>query len=226
MTRNADALALLCESFLAHGPRERAGPDRHHLLVHVDAEALSRDGPGRVQIDDGPAIAPETARRLGCDGSLQALVKRGRRTLFLGRRTRAISPALNLALRERDGGCRFPGCDHRRWVDGHHIVHWADGGETNLDNLVLLCRHHHRLVHEGGFSVTRLPDGGLVFRNPRGERLEDVPRRPRGSPAQLRTRNRDASLAIDHETLLTGTGEKMDLAACVDAVYGACATGI
>jgi hypothetical protein len=221
VTRNADALARVCESFLEHGSRERAGPDRHRLIVHVDADALSRDGPGRVQVDDGPALAPETARRLGCDASLQALIKRGRRALFVGRRTRAIPPALNLALRERDRGCRFPGCDNHRWVDGHHIVHWAHGGETSLDNLVLLCRRHHRLVHEGGFSVERMPDGRLVFRNPRGERLEDVPERPRGSLAELRTRNRHAGLVIDRETLLTGTGERMDLAACVDAVYDA-----
>jgi len=221
VARNADALALVCESFLEHGARERAGPDRHQLLVHVDADALTGEAPGRVWMERGPAIAAETARRLGCDGSLQALIKRGRKTLYLGRRIRAVSPALKVALRERDGGCRFPGCDRHRWVDAHHIVHWALGGETCLENLILLCRHHHRLIHEGGFSVMRLPDGRLVFRDPGGERLENVPGVPPGSAAELVARNREAGLHIDDETLLTGTGERMDFPACVDAVYAA-----
>jgi hypothetical protein len=223
IARNADALSLICESFLEHGCAARAGPDRQRLLVHVDAEALSRDGPGRVHVEGGPAIAPETARRLGCDASLQVLIKRGRRALFLGRKTRAVSPALTLALRERDRCCRFPGCDNHRWVDAHHIVHWAKGGATTLDNLVLLCRRHHRLVHEGGFSVQRMHRGEVVFRDPRGERLVTAPQLPHGSHRKLRRRNRDAGPGIDHETLLIGTGEKMDLVACVDAVYDACA---
>jgi hypothetical protein len=221
MTRNADALGLVCESFLEHGSKERAGPDRHHVLVHVDADALTGVGRGRANLERGPAIAPETARRLGCDGSLQVLIKRGQKALYLGRRTRAISPALNLALRERDGGCRFPGCDRHRFVDAHHIVHWALGGETSLENLILLCRHHYRLIHEGGFSVRRLPDERLVFRDRRGERLENAPGLPPGSSRELVARNRATGLDIDPETLLTGTGERMDFPACVDAVYAA-----
>jgi hypothetical protein len=221
VARNSDALSRVCESFLEHGPATRSGSNRHHVLVHVDANTLSSDAPGRAQMERGPTLAPETARRLGCDASIQTIVKRGRKALFVGRKTRAISPSLELALRERDGGCRFPGCDNERWVDAHHIVHWAHGGETNLDNLILLCRHHHRLVHEGGFSVHRKPDGELIFRNPRGERLANAPKTRRGSLRELLTRNHDAGLEIDHETLLTGTGERMDLPACVDAVYDA-----
>jgi hypothetical protein len=148
LATNADALCLIAESFLAHGARERAGPQRQRLIVHVDAHTLSRDAPGRCELENGPRIPPETARRLGCDGELQLLVKPGRRMLYLGRRTRSIPPALNLALRERDGRCRFPGCTHRRCA--HHIVPWVLGGRTDLDNLILLCRRHHRLVHEGG----------------------------------------------------------------------------
>ncbi len=222
VARNADALALIAESFLEHGCRERAGPDRHQLLVHVDAEALSGDARGRMELEGGPAIAPETARRLGCDGSLQVLIKKGRKTLYVGRKTRAVSPALNLALRERDGGCRFPGCDHRRWVDAHHITHWARGGETSIENLILLCRRHHRLIHEGGFSVTRIGDGEVAFFDQRGTRVENAPSFPRGSPDDLVARSRLAGLGIDHDTLLTGTGERMDFPACVDAVYAAC----
>jgi hypothetical protein len=218
---NAEALSTIAESYLAHGPLERVGPQRQQLIVHVDVETLN-GGPGRSQLEHGPAIAPETACRLGCDASLQVLVKRGRKALYLGRKTRAISPALNLTLRERDRGCRFPGCDNHRWVDAHHIVHWARGGETGLDNLVLLCRRHHRLVHEGGFSLTGDANEELVFRDPHGERLENAPRPPRGSPAELIERNRSAGLEVAAETLLTGTGERMDLHACVDAVGAAC----
>jgi hypothetical protein len=219
---NADALSLIAESFLAHGPRERAGPDRRHVIVHVDAEVLSRGAPGRAELEHGPAVSPETARRLGCGASLRVLIKRGRRVLYLGRKTRSVSPALHLALRERDRGCRFPGCDNHRWVDAHHVVHWAGGGTTDLDNLLLLCRHHHRLVHEGGFSVERLADGELVFRNPHGERLLNSPEPPPGSWRRLVERNGDAYREIGRDTLLVGTGEGMDLEACVYAVAKAC----
>ena len=90
--------------------------------------------------------------------------------MSIGRRSRTIPPAMRRALHLRDGGCRFPGCTNTRFVDGHHIKHWADGGETSLDNLVLLCRRHHHLVHEGGFSCRRSPDGEIWFEN-REQRL-------------------------------------------------------
>lgn len=215
-TTNADALARIVESYLADGPTAVKGADRHHVIVHIDAEALSRDGPGRSQLADGPAIAPEVVRRLGCDASLSSIVKRGRKVLSVGRKTRAIPATIDRALRERDRGCRFPGCERTRFVDGHHVRHWAHGGETSLDNLVLLCRHHHRLVHEGGFSLRR-EVRGLVFRDPRGGRLDPAPALPRGDPAELR-------IGGTHG-LLTGTGEKMDLRLAVDAVTAICDGG-
>jgi len=95
--------------------------------------------------------------------------------LDVGRKTRVIPTAMRRALAERDGGCRFPGCDHTRFVDGHHIKHWADGGETKLDNLVELCRFHHRLLHEGGFIVRRAQDSELEFVAPTGKPLPRVP---------------------------------------------------
>jgi len=91
--------------------------------------------------------------------------------LDVGRRTRTIPPAIVRGLRRRDGGCRFPGCTWERFVDGHHVIHWADGGKTKLDNLVLLCRHHHGLVHEGGFSVASDGAGGWHFARPDGTTL-------------------------------------------------------
>lgn len=91
--------------------------------------------------------------------------------LSIGRRSRSIPPAIRRALRNRDGGCRFPGCTNTRFVDGHHIKHWADGGETGLDNLVLLCRHHHHLVHESGFTCERSMQGELFFKDERRRTL-------------------------------------------------------
>lgn len=215
---NADALSAIAESFLVTGPRERAGPERRRVIVHVEAETLSDDAPGRSELEHGPPIAPETARRLGCDAQLQVLIKRGKQALYLGRKTRSISPALNLALRERDGGCRFPGCTNRRWVDAHHIVHWSRGGMTDPENLCLLCRRHHRAIHEGGFSVAGNANEELVFRDPRGERLQNSPQPPPGSLPILIERNGAAGYNINAGTLLVGDGERMDLEECVYAV--------
>jgi hypothetical protein len=97
--------------------------------------------------------------------------------LDVGRRTRAISPALRRALDHRDGGCRFPGCG-LRLCDGHHVQHWAEGGETSLENTLLLCRRHHRAVHEEGFTVELLASGEARFHRPDGRRLEVAPALP------------------------------------------------
>jgi len=109
-------------------------------------------------------VSAETSRRIGCDCSLLG-IREGENgePLSIGRKTRSIPPAMRRALRLRDGGCRFPGCTNDRFEDGHHIQHWADGGETSLDNLVLLCRRHHHLVHEGGFTCEKTRDGEILF---------------------------------------------------------------
>lgn len=160
---NADALVAMAETLLASGPAPARGDDRHQVIVHLDATTLS----GRVH--DGPELHPDTLRRLSCDATLIPLVHGvGGSLLDVGRRTRAIRGALRRALFARDGGCRFPGCAQRRWVDGHHIRHWAHGGETSLANLVLLCRHHHRLLHEGGFRITVDAAGAVSFHRPDG----------------------------------------------------------
>jgi HNH endonuclease len=116
------------------------------------------------------------------------------------------------ALDARDEGrCRFPGCENRRWVDAHHILHWARGGETRLDNLVLLCSRHHRLVHEGGFGLARGGDGELVFRRPDGRPIPAVPSPSPGCAGELRRRNRTARLPIGPRSLVSlGRGERYD----------------
>ena len=184
----ADALVLMADTMLAAGPAARTGGDRHQVVVHVDAAVLA-GAPGAAgccELADGTPLAPETARRLACDASIVALTERDGRTLDVGRKTRSIPPSLRRALAARDRGCRFPGCDRAR-VDAHHIQHWARGGDTSLDNLVHLCRHHHGLVHEGGFTVERRPGGKILFRRPDGRRIAPCPAAPPGRVAAMRT---------------------------------------
>lgn len=125
---------------------------------------------------------------------------------------RSARASIRRAIDARDGGhCQFPGCENRRWVDAHHIVHWARGGQTKIDNLVLLCSRHHRLVHEGGFGVARTANGGLVFRQPDGKPVPAVPSPTRGSCAELRGHNRRVKLRIDPNSAMSlGRGEPFD----------------
>ncbi|MBV8944232.1 MAG: DUF222 domain-containing protein, partial [Solirubrobacterales bacterium] len=165
----ADALVAMAQSALAQGAAASGGPDPCELVVHVDARTLESDEVvERCHVADGPALAAETARRLGCDAAVVRIVERDGRPLTVGRRRRTIPPALRRALRSRDHGCRFPGCTHERFLHAHHIRHWAKGGTTSLENLVQLCSYHHRLVHEGGFRVESAGRGAVRFRRPDG----------------------------------------------------------
>jgi 5-methylcytosine-specific restriction endonuclease McrA len=162
--RKADALADLAESYLANDQTVGSAGDRYQVVLHVTAETS--------HLEDGPGVTAETSRRIGCDCSrVRVHENETGEPLSIGRKRRSIPPAIRRALKLRDGGCRFPGCTHTRFVDGHHIRHWADGGETRLDNLVLLCRHHHRLVHEGGFRCEKTASGEIVFRDRRDQDL-------------------------------------------------------
>lgn len=175
--RRADALAVIADQALAGPGAGRTGGDRVQLVVHLDADTLSdahRDG--RCELEHGPALARGTARRLACDSAIVPIAERDGQPLAVGRKTRSIPPALRRALRARDQSCRFPGCTNHRYVDAHHIEHWADGGRTDLENLVHLCGHHHRLLHEGGYTVRSGPDGAFEFRTPTGRVLHDQPR--------------------------------------------------
>jgi hypothetical protein len=171
----ADALTKVAESFLAHGEAEGCGGDRHQIVVHLDQDPLAPDGSLAATLDDGARLSAETFRRIACDAGLVPILHGAHgEVIGAGRRTRTIPPSLRRALWARDGGCQFPGCTNRLYVHAHHIHHWADGGLTSADNLVLLCSSHHRLVHEGGFGVSRAA-GALEFRDPRGRRLDHSP---------------------------------------------------
>ena len=170
--RRADALTVLAERFLARAPEADESlntADRFLITVHAPAEALPEhaviDHEDPPQFEDGSVAAPETVRRLCCDAAVVRILESGDgEPLDVGRKTRVIPPSIRRALKRRDGGCRFPGCTNTRFVDGHHIVHWADGGATCLDNLVSLCRFHHRLLHEGGYYVVKDDQAFRFFR--------------------------------------------------------------
>jgi hypothetical protein len=219
--RRADALGLIAESFLKSGPHSLTGGERLQIVVHVDAETLSEKLPGRCELEAGPGVSGETSRRLACDASVIRIIEdEDGEPLNVGRKTRTIPPAIRRALNARDKGCRFPGCPHTRYVDGHHIQHWANGGETKLSNLVLLCRFHHRLVHEGGVEVQSLDDGALRFVRPDGRCFESRSALPVQSDwTQLRSSNQNAGLHIDHKTASTRwKGESMDYGLAVEAL--------
>ena len=211
--RRADALAVVADSFLAHGVMETRGTDRHQIVIHVAEETLRDRTAGCCQFEEGPSMAAETARRFACDASTVRLTENDDgEPLNVGRKTRTISAPLRRALNARDKGCRFPGCANTRYMDAHHIKHWANGGETKPSNLVLLCCFHHRAVHEGGIRIERLDDGALRFVRANGESIDDV------SPGCMQPQG-------DLRQLQAGTlvnrwrGEKMDLDLAVEVLF-------
>jgi len=231
--QRADALAELSETYLASNQTPTSTADRYQVVVHVSPQILQKSPPGAgpeprppnpndlttpnlSHIENGPHVPAGTSRRIACDCAIIKLTEDNNgEPLSIGRKTRTIPPAINRVLKARDKGCRFPGCTHTQFIDGHHIQHRADGGETSLDNLVQLCRRHHRLVHEGGFGCERSSNGTLVFKDPRGNVLADYAELPfiehNDNPvAWLGSQN--PNLNIDANTCIPETvaGERMD----------------
>ena len=215
--RRADAIAEIAETYMNNSESSGATADRYQVVVHVTAETSS--------IEDGPHVSAETSRRIACDSTVVG-IREGENgePLSIGRRSRSIPPPMRRALRARDGGCRFPGCTNTRFVDGHHIEHWADGGETSLNNLVLLCRHHHHLVHEGGYACERLPDGNIVFKDQRLQRLETayvMPGIATGRDMQHWLEDEFIESGINPDTCSARwyAGERMDWQMAVSALF-------
>jgi hypothetical protein len=188
----ADALARMAEHFLATADRAPQlqglkGSERCQIVLHVDINTLRQQSRAAGHVhehchtDNDRWISPQTAQRLCCDASVVTVLEDEQgRVLNIGRRARTVPPAISRALASRalalrDKTCRFPGCCESRYVDAHHIQHWADGGETSLDNLVTFCRYHHRQLHQGSFFVrvgkTRL-EQCLIFATPGGREIE------------------------------------------------------
>jgi hypothetical protein len=167
--RRADALVELARRQLQSGALPSVAGERPHLTVTA-SEATLRAEPGCAAGDmrwAGPVVA-DTVRRIACDSTVTRMViDADAQPLSVGRATRVIPAAMRRALVVRDGGCRFPNCDRPpEWTDGHHVEHWADGGETKLGNLVLLCRHHHRAVHEGRWRLAISASGEVTAQPP------------------------------------------------------------
>jgi hypothetical protein len=193
-SRRADALVEMAATQLRCGDPRDVNGQRPHLTVTVSADTLRREAPRtNVESDNtlrvvavpraaelggvGP-IHPEIARRIACDAVRTVvtvapnpndsswMLGKSAVPLSVGRAARTIPASIRTALVLRDEGCRFPGCDRPpAWTDGHHIIHWADGGPTELDNLVSLCRSHHRQVHEEGWRI-HIADGSAVVEPP------------------------------------------------------------
>ena len=173
--RRADALCEVAETYMNNSENSGSTADRYQLVVHVSADQVP-SGQTHRHLDNGPHVTAVTSKRIACDCSKTMITEdENGEPLNIGRRSRSIPPPMRRALKARDGGCRFPGCTNHKFVDGHHIIHWADGGETSLDNLVLLCRHHHRLVHEGGFDCRRSKDGEIYFLDQKKHPLQPFP---------------------------------------------------
>ncbi len=164
--QQADALVVIANAYLSgNGDTAACTSDNYQVTVHVDRSALAT-GDGRS------SLPIESVKRLRCDGDAVVIVENeDGEPLSVGRKTRTVPTAIKRALQSRDKGCVFPGCHHTRFVDAHYIRHWSAGGETNLDNLLLLCSRHHRLVHEGGFRIERDYRDRWFFKRPDGRAI-------------------------------------------------------
>ena len=220
----ADGLIAIAERALAPAPAQQAqggasGGDHrvHQVVIHLDQAVLGPDGAREAFLDDGTHVSAETFRRVSCDGALVAVTTgEGGAVLDVGRTTRAVPAAIRRALWTRDRGCRFPMCSNRRFVDAHHVRHWAHGGRTSLDNLVLLCGFHHRLLHEGGFRMSLDAAGAAPrFFTPTGAEIAPIPDVPTvAGPGPSPFDDPDANLC-------GWDGERVDYDAAVDALIAA-----
>jgi 5-methylcytosine-specific restriction endonuclease McrA len=222
--QQADALALLAEAALHHELDPGAPGERYQVVVHVEAPVLADpDQPGQSVLEGGVRVPAGTSQRLACDASRVVMRHDAAGHLVeIGARTRTIPPALRRALQHRDRGCQFPGCGVP-FGQGHHLRHWAAGGPTTLSNLALLCRRHHRAVHEEGYRVDRQPDGALRFRRPDGRPLPHVPapaRVPADPVGTLLAENGARGIAVHPRTGCAGwLGERLDVGYAIDVLH-------
>jgi hypothetical protein len=208
--RRADALVDVCAGWLAAGQAPTSGGIRPQVQVTVSLAALQTEPPQPAQparslsggspalsprggslgellgdvpvLASGQPVSAEQARRLACDAGVVPVVLGGdSEPLDIGQASRVVPVGMRRALQARDGGCRFPGCDRPApWCDAHHLIHWADGGPTSLDNLILTCRHHHTLLHQG-WQPHGHPAGTIRLRRPDRTTL-DITSTPRSRP--------------------------------------------
>jgi hypothetical protein len=234
----ADALAKMAEQFLASSdqyPRLQGlkGSERCQIMLHVDINTLREHNRAidpahqHCHMDGRHWISPRTAKRLSCDASVVTVLEDEQgRVLNIGRRARTVPATISRALALRDTTCRFPGCCESKYVDAHHIQHWADGGETSLDNLVTLCRYHHRQLHQGSFSIRVEKTEGapqLIFSTPAGRKLESslFPQFPYVSAETCAVALEQMAPGVDARTCVTKwRGEDCDYGMAVEGLLG------
>ena len=227
---SASALTQLAERYLQApeptGPQHQSLGERYQIFLHVNANAASLDhkvgDADNCSLDNQHFLSRAVARRLACDASITTVLENDAGdVLNIGRRSRLVPRAMAHALRIRDRHCVFPGCCQNRHTDAHHIQHWAEGGETSLDNLVTLCRFHHTELHKGKFRLQRLPAGDLAFTNSNNEVITRAffPQL-RAPVSTIEADNRQQALQIDeHTAACQWTGEAMNVQMALAALY-------
>jgi hypothetical protein len=220
--RRADAMVSLAEAGAAAG-QVSGGSSPYLVTLHLEPEALSHPrGAGRCEVVGvGDAVAhpigvsDHTALRVSCDANVEAVVADAQgNPLYMGRRSRLVRGALRRAVEARDGHCRFPGCNRRGRVDAHHAVHWLHGGRTDIDNVLLLCRFHHRAMHEGGWHAQPDSERGFVFHSPTGRILDASPRPVAGQPSEVQQRSQ-----VSGDGRCRWGGERLDLDLALTALF-------
>jgi hypothetical protein len=187
---------------------------RAQVIVHLDAAIAT------ARLEGGPEVPNTTAERLACDARVQVLLNdRKSNRMYLGRNRRLVTPAQIAALTVRDGdGCQFPGCTHTRHLHADHVIPWWFGGRTDVDNLILVCSFHHRLIHDHGYRIRRLT-GRWEFRRPDDTPIPAVPAPLTGNTESLIEMHTRARL-IDHTTSTPDWGgDRLDPDPILDALF-------
>ncbi|MGH2786533.1 MAG: DUF222 domain-containing protein [Actinomycetota bacterium] len=217
--RNAAALVAVARDSLA-ATTATSGGDCHQVVVHVDAATFAGATDDDAEIEGAGAVDADTARRIACDASIVALLKDGDRMLSAGRRSRRPSRAIRRALRARDKMCRFPGCANNRYLDHHHMRPVVDNGETSVDNLVLVCSWHHKLLHKRRYRVA-LDEGGVpLFTRPDGTRVQSVAARPTASPTDVINGNRARGVDVHRPPAVPeDAGRRIDWVEAIHTIF-------
>jgi len=210
--RRADALVDVSTERLADGPHPVVRGEHIEVRVIVDAHILDGTAEGGICAIDGVGPVPRTTvERLLCDCKVSYATLRPDGALDVGRTQRTPNRRQRRALEFRDKGCRFYGCPNRRYVQAHHVVLWDHGGPTDLDNLILLCPEHHRLFHEGGYTIDALGNGQFTFRQADGRVIEPPPLHARP----------DATPPAPGDPRAQDAGHRYDLGLTIDALLSA-----
>ena len=216
--KRADSFAHICEDYLANPTQAHRAADRYQVMIEVKSSDKSEE-PLEARLREGPHLCEDTLHRLCCDASVIPIQKDDNgNVLDIGRKHRTVPTALRRALQHRDKGCCFPGCTTHRHVDAHHIHHWGKGGHTKLENLVLLCRHHHRLIHEGGYQVIHRGGDCFEFYTPNGTLIPNAIQTTQPN-INVHRIARESNPDVSAETLIPKwAGDRMDLGMAVEGL--------